>query len=48
VAAAQFLDACQSTLFKPVLFNFRDAPKSEQIRYVVGIAVKTFLVAYRK
>jgi hypothetical protein len=22
VAAAQFLDACQSTLFKPMLFNF--------------------------
>ena len=22
VAAAQFLDSCQSTLFKPVLFNF--------------------------
>jgi AcrR family transcriptional regulator len=48
VAAAQFLDACQSTLFKPVLFNFRDAPKSEQTTYVVGIAVRTFLAAYRK
>jgi len=47
VAAAQFLDACQSTLFKPVLFNFRDAPKPKQTRYVVGIAVKTFLAAYR-
>ena len=48
VAAAQFLDACQSTLFKPVLFNFSDAPKPQQIKYVVGIAVKTFLAAYRK
>jgi AcrR family transcriptional regulator len=48
IAAAQFLDACQSTLFKPVLFNFSDAPKSEQIKYVVGIAVKTFLAAYQK
>lgn len=47
VAAAQFLDACQSTLFKPVLFNFSDAPKPQQIKYVVGIAVKTFLAAYR-
>ncbi len=27
LAAAQFLDACQSTLFKPVLFNFREAPE---------------------
>jgi AcrR family transcriptional regulator len=48
VAAAQFLDACQSTLFKPVLFNFSDAPKPERTRYVVGLAVKTFLAAYRK
>jgi AcrR family transcriptional regulator len=46
VAAAQFLDACQSTLFKPVLFNFRAAPTSDQIDHVVGIAVRTFLAAY--
>src|SRR5262245_32484016 len=26
VAAAQFLDMCQSTLFKPVLFNFEPPP----------------------
>jgi AcrR family transcriptional regulator len=47
VAAAQFLDACQSTLFKPVLFNFAAAPAPERIEHVVGIAVKTFLAAYR-
>jgi AcrR family transcriptional regulator len=47
VAAAQFLDACQSTLFKPVLFNFAKAPAPERIAHVVGIAVKTFLAAYR-
>jgi len=47
VAAAQFLDACQSTVFKPVLFNFRAAPERDCIAYVVGIAVKTFLAAYR-
>jgi AcrR family transcriptional regulator len=47
VAAAQFLDACQSTLFKPVLFNFRKAPGPEQIDHVVRIAVRTFLAAYR-
>ncbi len=46
VAAAQFLDACQSTLFKPVLFNFRAAPERKQIEHVVGIAVKVFLAAY--
>jgi AcrR family transcriptional regulator len=47
VAAAQFLDACQSTLFKPVLFNFRKAPQQDAIDYVVGIAVRTFMRAYR-
>jgi len=47
IAAAQFLDACQATLFKPVLFNFADAPTPERIAHAVGIAVKTFLAAYR-
>jgi AcrR family transcriptional regulator len=47
VAASQFLDSCQSTLFKPVLFNFRAAPEPKQIAHVVGIAVRTFMAAYR-
>ena len=47
VAAAQFLDACQSTLFKPVLFNFAPPPTPDRIGHVVGIAVKAFLAAYR-
>jgi AcrR family transcriptional regulator len=47
VAAAQFLDACQSTLFKPVLFNFAPPPSPERIEHVVKIAVRTFLAAYR-
>jgi len=47
VAAAQFIDACQSTLFKPMLFNFAAAPSAERIAYVVGIAVRTFMAAYR-
>jgi AcrR family transcriptional regulator len=47
VAAAQFMDSCQATLFKPVLFNFGPAPSPERIEYVVGIAVRTFLAAYR-
>jgi AcrR family transcriptional regulator len=46
LAAAQFLDACQSTLFKPVLFNFREAPKTDAIAHVVGTAVRGFLRAY--
>jgi len=48
VAAAQFLDACQSTSFKPLLFNFGTAPSDEQINHVVGIAVRNFLLVYRK
>ncbi len=48
VAAAQFLDACQSTVFKPVLFNFAPPPSPERITYVVGIAVRTFMAAYRR
>ncbi len=47
IAAAQFLDACQSTLFKPVLFNFSAPPSPERIEHVVKIAVRTFLAAYR-
>lgn len=46
LAAAQFLDSCQSMLFKPVLFNFREAPNRDAIAYVVGTAVRTFLRAY--
>jgi AcrR family transcriptional regulator len=47
VAAAQFLDSCKSTLFMPVLFNFSEPPQEDAITHVVGIAVRTFLRAYR-
>jgi AcrR family transcriptional regulator len=47
VAAAQFLDACLATVFKPVLFNFSETPAPARIEYVVKIAVRTFLAAYR-
>jgi AcrR family transcriptional regulator len=47
VAAAQFLDACQSTLFKPVLFNFGPPPSAERVNHVIGIAVRAFLKAYK-
>jgi len=48
VAAAQFIESCHATLFKPVLFNFGPPPTQERIRYCVGIAVRTFLAAYAK
>jgi AcrR family transcriptional regulator len=47
VAAAQFLDSSKSTLFMPVLFNFGGAPQAEAISHVVGMAVRTFMRAYR-
>ncbi|MGH6725495.1 MAG: TetR/AcrR family transcriptional regulator [Pseudolabrys sp.] len=47
VAAAQFIETCHATMFKPMLFNFAPAPAPERIRHVVGIAVRVFLKAYR-
>jgi AcrR family transcriptional regulator len=48
VAAAQFLDSCVATIFRPLLFNARDVPSQERIEHVVGIAVRTFVAAYRR
>jgi len=47
VAAAQFIDSCLATVFKPILFNFGSAPTPERTAHVVKIAVRTFLAAYR-
>jgi AcrR family transcriptional regulator len=47
VAAAQFMDSCLATVFKPVLFNFGPAPAPERIEHVVRIAVRAFAAAYR-
>jgi len=46
VAAAQFIESCQSTLFKPMLFNFATAPSDARIAHVVGMAVRSFLATY--
>jgi AcrR family transcriptional regulator len=48
VAAAQFLDSCQATMFKPLLLNFAGPPTDKRINHVVGIAVRGFLAAYRR
>jgi AcrR family transcriptional regulator len=48
VAAAQFLDSCHTTILRSLLFNAGDAPAEERINHVVGIAVRTFLAAYRR
>jgi len=47
VAAAQLIEAFLAPLFKPILFNFGKPPTRERIRYVVGIAVRAFLAAYK-
>ena len=47
VVAAQLIEALLAPLFKPILFNFGKPPTPERIRYVVGIAVKAFLAAYK-
>jgi AcrR family transcriptional regulator len=48
VAASQFIETCHATMFKPMLFNFGPPPSPERIDHVVGIAVRTFMAAYRK
>jgi AcrR family transcriptional regulator len=47
VAAAQFIETCHATIFKPMLFNFGPPPTPERIDHVVGMAVRAFLAAYR-
>ncbi|MGE4167235.1 MAG: TetR/AcrR family transcriptional regulator [Xanthobacteraceae bacterium] len=47
IAAAQFIETCHATMLKPMLFNFGPPPTDERIAYVVGIAVRTFMAAYK-
>lgn len=47
VAAAQFIETCHATMFKPMLFNFAPPPSDARIDHVVGMAVRAFLAAYR-
>jgi AcrR family transcriptional regulator len=46
VAAAQFIDACGSTVLRQLLFNARPAPSDERIDHLVGTAVRVFMKAY--
>jgi len=47
VAAVQFIDACLSMTFKPMLFNQTGPPQEARVAHVVGMAVRAFLTAYR-
>ncbi|WP_186419237.1 TetR/AcrR family transcriptional regulator [Bosea sp. CS1GBMeth4] len=49
LAAAQFVDLCQSTLMRPRLFNaVRTPPGEDEVAHVVGEAVATFMARYGK
>jgi AcrR family transcriptional regulator len=47
LAAAQFMQMCQATLFQPFIFQAAPAPSAERIAQVVKSATRMFLAAYR-
>ena len=47
LAAAQFLQLCQATLFLPFAFQAAPAPSAERIAKVVDSATRMFLAIYR-
>jgi AcrR family transcriptional regulator len=46
LAATQFMQMCQATLFQPFIFQAAPAPSSEQIEKVVDSAIRMFLAGY--
>ncbi|HEX2841641.1 TetR/AcrR family transcriptional regulator [Hyphomicrobium sp.] len=49
LAAAQFLELAQATVFRPRLYGVTKEPATEEeIRKVVGSAVRVFLAGYRR
>ena len=47
LAAAQFMQMCQATLFLPFVFQAEPAPSAERIARVVDSATRIFLATYR-
>jgi hypothetical protein len=47
LAAAQFMQICQATLFQPFIFQASPAPSAERIARVVESATRMFLAAYQ-
>jgi AcrR family transcriptional regulator len=47
LAAAQFMQMCQATLFQPFIFQAAPAPSAQRIAHVVESATQMFLAAYR-
>jgi AcrR family transcriptional regulator len=48
LAAAQFIQMCQASLFLPFIFQAAPPPSTERIAEVVESAAQMFLAAYRK
>jgi AcrR family transcriptional regulator len=48
LAAAQFMQMCQATLFLPFVFQAEPAPSAERIARVVDSATRVFLATYRR
>src|ERR1700738_3872994 len=48
LAATQFMQLCQASLFMPFLFQAAPAPSAERIAEVVESATRMFLAAYQK
>ena len=47
LAAWQFMQMCQATLFQAFIFQAKPSPSPEQIATVVDSATRVFLTAYR-
>jgi AcrR family transcriptional regulator len=47
LAATQFMQLCQASLFMPFIFQAAPAPSAEQIAQVVESATRMFLAAYQ-
>jgi AcrR family transcriptional regulator len=48
LAATQFMQMCQASLFMPFIFQAAPAPTAERIAQVVGSATRMFLAGYQK
>jgi AcrR family transcriptional regulator len=48
LAAWQFMQMCQATLFQAFIFQAKPSPSPQQIATVVDSATRVFLAAYRK
>jgi hypothetical protein len=46
LAAMQFMQMCQASLFMPFIFQAAPAPSTERIAQVVGSATRMFLAGY--